>query len=93
MIIRVKIYYYSVFDEGNILLEFDEGAVVKDVFEELNRIYGEEFKEEYGKPLLEALFEDFNIFLNQVFLRFPTDYDKKLMDGDRFIMTRPISGG
>jgi len=93
MIIKLKIYFYSVFDKGNIMLEFDEGAFVEDVIRELSRIYGERFREEYGKTLPEAFDQDFNVFLNDSYLRFPEDKDIRLKDSDRFLISRPLSGG
>lgn len=93
MIIKLKIYFYSVFDKGNITLEFDEGAFVRDVIKELSRTYGVRFLEEYGKPLPEAFGQDFNVFLNDSYLRFPEDKDIRLNDSDRFLISRPLSGG
>lgn len=93
MIIKLKIYFYSVFDKGDITLEFDEEVTVGDVILELSRTYGGRFLEEYGKPLPEAFGQDFNVFLNDSFLRFPEDENRRLNDSDQFLISRPLSGG
>jgi len=93
MIIKLKIYFYSVFDKGDITLEFDEEATVGDVILELSRTYGGRFFEEYGKPLQEAFGQDFNVFLNDSYLRFPEDDNRRLNDSDQFLISRPLSGG
>jgi molybdopterin converting factor small subunit len=93
MIIKLKIYFYSVFDKGDLTLEFDEEAFVGDVILELSRIYGGRFLEEYEKPLQEAFGQDFNVFLNDSYLRFPEDNNIRLKDSDKFLISRPISGG
>jgi molybdopterin converting factor small subunit len=93
MIIKLKIYFFSVFEKGDISLEFDEEATVGDVIGELDRTYGERFQDEYGKPLLEAFSKDFNVFLNDSYLRFPAGNNRKLKDNDKFLISRPISGG
>ena len=93
MIVKLKIYYFSVFGDGTIKLELNYGATVFEVLEKLDKIYGEIFQAETGKRLLSSFGVYFNVFLDDQYLRFPEDYKRKLRENECFIISRPISGG
>lgn len=93
MLIRVKIYFFSVFGRGSISLALEDDASVQDALNALNEQFGERYKKETGNSLMESFEGSFNVFLNDERLNLPSEYQKQLNKNDRFIISRPISGG
>jgi len=91
--VDVKIYYMSIFQNGYIKLEFNKGAIILDVLNELKIRYGEAFKKETGKCLLEAFYSYFKVFLNGMYVDLPLKINEKLKDNDKLLIFRPVSGG
>ena len=92
-IIKIKIYYYEVFGNGNLEFTFDKDINVDDVFKEINRIYGKKFERLYGKTFLKAVYDDFNIFLNNNHISGFSGSKRILKNGDSLLILRPVSGG
>lgn len=74
-------------------LEFSKGATMLDVLNELNIRYGEAFKTETGKPLLDAFYSYFKVFLNGSYVDLPLGSSEKLRNDDKLLIFRPVSGG
>ena len=94
MIINLKIYYYSVFDKGNLSIKLNENNVsVKEVLVKLDQEFGEAFEKKSGKSLFDSFGTYFNSFLNGEYLNLPEDYKRKISDHDTLIIIHPVSGG
>ena len=94
---RVRLKVFSVLREvigkRSLILELQEGSVLKGFLIELDRRYGKRFHQERGRGLFEALTQRFNVFLNNKALSFPEDLGKELRDGDEVVILQPSSGG
>lgn len=65
MIVKVKIYYYSVFDKGSLSVQFEKDDVtVHEVLSRLDRDFGDAFESHSGRRLLDSFDTYFNVFLN-----------------------------
>ena len=94
MIINVKIYYYSIFDKGNLSFELDENRhSIKDILVKLDQTFGEAFYKQSGKNLFNSFGSYFNIFLNGKYLNLPNDFKRKVTDQDTIIILHPVNGG
>jgi molybdopterin converting factor small subunit len=91
--VNVKIYYMSIFQNGDINLEFNKGVTILDVLNELSIRYGEAFKKEAGRSLLQAFYSYFKVFLNGAYVDLPLEQTQKLKDNDKLLVFRPVSGG
>jgi molybdopterin converting factor small subunit len=91
--VSIKIYYMSIFQDGYMNLEFNKGATMLDVLNELNIRYGEAFKTETGKCLLDAFYSYFKVFLDGSYVDLPLESSGKLKDDDKLLIFRPVSGG
>ncbi|MDP6459127.1 MAG: MoaD/ThiS family protein [Candidatus Bathyarchaeota archaeon] len=94
MIVDIKIYYYSVFGKGNISLEFQgEEVTIQDILSRLEKNYGEAFKCQSGRTLIESFGTYFNLFLNDEYIPLPEQTGRKLNDNDALVILHPVSGG
>jgi molybdopterin converting factor small subunit len=94
MIVKVKIYYYSVFNKGDLSIEINEkNNSIMDVFFKLDHAFGNKFEKVTGRSLFDSLGTYFNVFLNGKYLDFPKNYNLKLSDNDTIILLHPVSGG
>jgi hypothetical protein len=59
----------------------------------LNIRYGEAFKTETGKCLLDAFYSYFKVFLDGSYVDLPLESSGKLKDDDKLLIFRPVSGG
>jgi len=55
--------------------------------------FGDDFKKETGRNLMEALQSYFNVFLNGKHLDLPLKLMHGLRDEDQLIILRPVGGG
>ena len=94
MIINIKIYFYRVFNKGDLYIEITEkNNSILDVFLKLDHDFGKKFEKVTGRSLFDSLGTYFNVFLNGKYLYFPKDYKLKLSDNDTIILLHPVSGG
>jgi molybdopterin converting factor small subunit len=93
LIVEVKIFYFSVFDKGQLTIELNENSKVKDLLEKLHNMYNDSFIKVHGKNLFDSFGSYFNVFLNGAFLHLPSDFDKMLKNGDSVLIVHPVSGG
>jgi len=93
LLVKVKVYYYEVFGKGLIELNLDDCATVRDALNELNNRFGLRFKEKTGIDLKVAFKKLFNVFLNGEYLNLSSDLNRRLRDGDKLVILRPVGGG
>ncbi len=94
MIVNVMIFYYSVFGNGNLSLEFQRDAVsIMDVFSRIEADYGEAFESHSGRELRESFGTYFNVFLNGEHILLPEQSEIKISDHDTLIILHPVRGG
>jgi len=94
MIVGIKIFYYSVFENGNLFLEFQEDEItIMDILSILKADYGEAFESRSGRTLRESFGIYFNVFLSGMYIPLPEQSGTKLRDRDSLVILQPVSGG
>ncbi len=91
--VAVKTFHFEVFGKGLLTLDPNDGATLRDILNEVDRRFGDKFREKTGADLQQALRSHLRIYLNGVHVSFPAESDRKLKDGDELSILRPISGG
>ena len=93
ILIKVKIYYYEVFQKGTLTLTLEDGATVKDALKKLIIDFGEEFRKKTGSSLEQSFETTFNVFLNGTHITLPSAFNHQLTDRDELLLLRPVRGG
>ena len=93
MLVKVKIYYFEVFQKGLLTLTLEDGATVRDALSKVITRFGEEFRKKTGATLEHSFETVFNVFLNGTHITLSSAFEFQLKDGDELILLRPVRGG
>ena len=93
MLVTLKIYYYDVFGEGRIKMDLRDGATLSNLFNQLQDMYGNAFKNKTGRDLMKDLNNTFIVFVNGTRISVPSDLGHVLRSEDEIVFVRPVSGG